>query len=515
MRKAVIVGAGEYRRNPKLDGPFEPWEPAAMMAEAIRRAVADTASLGATGTPIEASTSLLACVVPMAWGYTDLCGTVAEFAAITSSPEGLTVPPGGNSPGELLNTLANRIVNGEADVAILVGTECIYGRRRAIKDQLTLDWTPFEGHRDFLQGQRPLTTPVEARHGMTGPIHCYPLYENALRAQAGRTVEEHQAFLGTFMARNAAVAATNPHAWFPIAYTPEEIATPGPDNRWICFPYPKRMNAIMEVDLSAAIVVMSSDEADRRGIAREHQVAFLGGASAVDAWTPAERIDFTSSPAMRASSAAAFAHAGLGVDRVDLFDLYSCFPSAVEMALAELGVAADDPRGATVTGGLAYAGGPGNSYALHGLAAMTHRLRDPNDPATVGLVSSLGMTATKHAYNVLSTDPSTFDAADGLAHKVTLAAADLTGPELVDGVSGEGVIETYTVEHDRTGAAVRTIIVARFDDGRRTVGNGTCTDDEVRALMTSEGIGRRVQVTGGVAADDPKDPGTPNRVELM
>ncbi len=514
MRRAVLVGAGQYRRNPKLDGPFEPWEPAAMMAEAIRRAIADVAGLGATGEPIEASTTVLACVDPMAWGYTDVCATVAGLAAITSSPEGFTVPPGGNSPGELLNTLANRIVDGDAEVAILAGSECVYGRRRAIKEQKKLDWTPFEGHRDFLKGQRPLTNPLEARHGMTGPIHCYPLYENALRAKAGRSIDEHQAFLGTFMARNAAVASENPFAWFPIAYTPDEISTPTADNRWVCFPYPKRMNAVMEVDLSAAVVVMSNEEADRRGIAREHQVAFLGGASAVDAWTPTERIDFTSSPAMRASSAAAFAHAGLGVDRVDLFDLYSCFPSAVEMALAELGVVTDDPRGVTVTGGLAYAGGPGNSYALHGLAAMTGRLRDPADPATVGLVSSLGMTATKHAYNVLSTDPSTREGADGRASKVVLAPRELTGPELVDGVSGDGVIETYTVEHDRNGAAVRTIIVVRFDDGCRTVANGTCTDDEIRALMTSEGIGRPVRVTGGTVSEDPNEPGTPNRAEL-
>ena len=514
MRRAVLVGAGQYRRNPKLDGPFEPWEPAAMMAEAIGRAIADTASLGSTGAPIEASATLLACVDPMAWGYVDVCVTVAGLAGITSAPEGFTVPPGGNSPGELLNTLANRIVAGDAEVAILAGSECIYGRRRAIKEELALDWTPFEGHRDFLKGQRPLTTPLEARHGMTGPIHCYPLFENAWRAKVGRTVDEHQAFLGTFMARNAAVAATNPYAWFPVAYTAAEISTPSTDNRWVCFPYPKRMNAIMEVDLSAAVVVMSNEEADRRGIAPEHQVAFLGGASSVDAWTPAERLDFTSSPAIRASSAAAFAHAGLGVDRVDLFDLYSCFPSAVEMALAELGVATDDPRGVTVTGGLAYAGGPGNSYALHGLAAMTHRLRDAGDPATVGLVSSLGMTATKHAYNVLSTDPSTFPDADGLATKVVLPPSERTGPELVDGVSGGGVIETYTVEHDRNGTPVRTIIVVRFADGRRTVGNGMCTDEEVRTLMTSEGIGRAVNVTGGVPSDDPKEPGTPNRMEL-
>jgi acetyl-CoA C-acetyltransferase len=513
MGKAVIVGVGQYRRNPKLDGPFDPWEPAAMMAEAIGRAIADTTASGDGGAPVTSSTTLLACVDAMAWGYTDLCGRVAELSGITSSPEGIMVPPGGNSPGELLNTLANRIVAGEANVAILTGAECVYGRRRAIKENLTLDWTPFEGHRDFLKGQRSLTTPVEARHGMTGPIHCYPLYENALRAKAGRSIDEHQAFLGTFMARNAAVAATNPYAWFQTAYTPDEVSTVTPDNRWVCFPYPKRMNAIMEVDLSAAIVVMSEEEAERRGIDPARCVAFLGGGSGIDAWTPCERIDFVTSPAMKASSTAAFDHAALTVDDVDLFDLYSCFPSAVEMALDALGVATDDPRGATVTGGLAYAGGPGNSYALHGLAAMTERLRDPHDPASTGLVSSLGMTATKHAYNVLSSDRSKWAAADGLAHKITLADADRTGPELVDEVSSSGVIETYTVEHDRTGAAVRTIIVVRLDDGRRTVGNGTCTDEEVRVLMTSEGVGRRVTVTAGRVSEDPAA-STPNLVEL-
>jgi acetyl-CoA C-acetyltransferase len=516
MRKAVIVGVGQYRRNPKLDGPFDPWEPAAMMAEAIRRAVVDAGTQGDdTSATIPGATTLLACVEPMAHGYNDLCARVGELAAINASAEGLTVPPGGNSPGELLNQLANRIVDGEADVAILTGSECVYGRRRAIKESLTLDWTPFEGHRDFLKGQRSLSTPIEARHGIVAPIQCYPFYENALRAQAGRSIEDHQTHLGRFMARNTKVAAANPYAWFPTEYTAEEISTVTPENRWVCFPYPKRMNAIMEVDLSAAIVVMSDAEADRRGIPAANRVAFLGGASAADAWTPAERIDFTSSPAIRAAAKKAFAHAGVGIDDVDLFDLYSCFPSAVQIALNELGVAHDDPRGVTVTGGLAYAGGPGNSYALHGLAAITEQLRDPSNPAKVALVSSLGMTATKHAYNVLSSEASIFAAADGRSTKIVLPPVDVTGPELVDEVSGEGIIETYTVEHDRTGAAVRTMYMVMLSDGRRTVGNGPCTEEEVRTLMTSEGVGLRVKVTAGKAGTEPKDNGTPNLVELL
>jgi acetyl-CoA C-acetyltransferase len=512
-RKAVIVGVGQYRRNPKFDGPFEPWEPAKMMAEALRRATLDAAGEGGSKSlDLPTSATILACVDPIAWGYSDLCARVSEFSGVNPGAVGLTVAPGGNSPGDLLIEIANRIVAGDAEIALLVGAECVYGRRRAMKENMVLDWTPSNSRRDFLKGQRPLTTALEARHGLVAPIQCYPLYENALRAKAGRSIAEHQQFLGVFMARNAAVAAENPYAWFPTAYSSDEIAWPSPENRWVCFPYPKRMNAVMEVDLSAAAVVMSNVEADRRGIPKHRQVAFLGGGSATDSWTPAERIDYTSSPGIGAASKAAFDHAGLGVDDVDLFDFYSCFPSAVQMALHEVGLKPDDARGVTVTGGLAYAGGPGNSYTMHGLAVSVERLRT-NSNEKVALISALGMTATKHAYCVLSNEPDRIAAADGVGHKVELRNDQKIGPPLVDEFDGDGVIETYTVEFDRNASPTRTIVIARLDDGRRTVANGTCESNEIRALTESEGIGKRVRIYGGTAGDG--DANQVNRAELV
>jgi acetyl-CoA C-acetyltransferase len=514
-RKAVLVGVGQVRRNPKLDGPFEPLEPAEMMAQAIANATADAQANGlADAQTVVSQAQLIACVEPMAWNYLDLCGRTAELAGLTQNPKTLTTPPGGNSPGDLMLEIINRIADGEIETAVLAGSECVYGRRRALKEGLTLEnWTPApQGHRDFLKGQRPLTNDLEKRHGLTAPIQCYPLYENALRANAKRSVAEHQHFLGAFMARNTEVAAKNRYAWFPTAYSAEELARVTPDNRWVCFPYPKRMNAIMEVDLSGAVIVMSDDEATRRGVPMENRVYVLGAGSAVDAWTPTERIDFTSSPAMREASSAALTHAGCSVDDMDLFDFYSCFPSAVQMAINELGIAADDPRGVTVTGGLAYAGGPGNSYSMHGLAAMTERLRTPSATEKTGLVSALGMTATKHAYMVLSSDPERVARADGRGHKVKLSAEQLSGPKLVDLASGEGVVETYTVEFDKTGAAVRSVFVVRMATGERTVANGTCSDEELRALMEHEGVGRAVVVTAGELNGDET---TPNTVELL
>ena len=51
--------------------------------------------------------------------------------------------------------------------------------------------------------------------------------------------------------------------------------------------------------------------------------------------------------------------AGKTLADVAAFDLYSCFPSAVEVAMKEIGIAEDDPRPISVTGGLPFFGGPG------------------------------------------------------------------------------------------------------------------------------------------------------------
>src|SRR5205823_1200871 len=89
-----------------------------------------------------------------------------------------------------------------------------------------------------------------------------------------------------------------------------------------------------------------------------------------------ERADLHSSPAIRAAGRALFELAGAGIDDVAHVDLYSCFPSAVQIGAAELGLGLAEPdRPLTVTGGLSFAGGPGNNYSTHAIAAMVGRLR--------------------------------------------------------------------------------------------------------------------------------------------
>ena len=212
------------------------------------------------------------------------------------------------------------------------------------------------------------------QRGVILPVHAYPLFENALRAAEGWTLEEHAARIGALWSRFSEVAAENPDAWIRTPRTADEIVHPGPGNRMVSFPYPKLCTANMQVDQGAASIVCSVEAARAAGVPEERWVFPLAGADGNDHWFISQRPELHRSPAIRYAGAAALEQAGLGIDDVASVDLYSCFPVAVQIAARELGLASDDPtRPLTLTGGLTFGGGPGNNYTAHGIAQRRRR----------------------------------------------------------------------------------------------------------------------------------------------
>jgi acetyl-CoA C-acetyltransferase len=499
--RAVIVGAGQVRRKPGLDFPDAEWapqEPVTVVAEALRRAAADA---GRPGLIEEADA--IGWVPAISWGYDDAPARLAEALGRAKPRTGWACAPGGDGGVQVLNDAANRIAEGEVKIALVGGCEVLYSRRRARAEGIDLEqrWTPGGSNLRLLGGDpMRFSNELERRHAVVNPVSAYPFLENALRAAAGRTIEEHQAFLGRLYARFAEVASRNPFSWFPGSRTADEIRTVHERNRWVGFPYPKNMNAIMEVDQAAALVVMSVSEADRLGIPRERRATFLGGGRSVDGWSVSERAFLDRSPAYAAAAREVQRHAALGPEDVDLFDFYSCFPCVVEYAMDVLGLAEDDPRGFTLTGGLAQHGGPGNAYSLHALANALHALRER--PNAVAWVSALGMTATKHAICALSNDPRRVAASDGRATAVELPPAEKNGPPLVERSSGKASVESYTVLFDRANRPTQSIFLLRLADGRRSLALGPITAEAVARVTTREGVG----ITGTVTAGEGEAP---------
>ncbi|HEX2577941.1 MAG TPA: hypothetical protein VHK88_16450, partial [Aquihabitans sp.] len=218
------------------------------------------------------------------------------------------------------------------------------------------------------------------------------------------------------------------------------------------------------------------------GIATDRWVFPWAGTDAHEHWYVSNRWDLAEAPAIRLAGRAALELAGVGVDDLAHVDVYSCFPSAVQIAAKEIGLPADRPL--TVTGGLSFAGGPWNDYVSHSIATMVERLRE--DAGAAGLVTANGGFLTKHAFGVYRTTPPP----DGFRHADLQAEVDrLPSRELAEVVDDAVTVETSTVVHDRDGRPAKAIVASLLADGRRAW--GTSADaDTMGELVAAETAGR-------------------------
>ncbi len=490
----VIVGVAQYvNRSDNLDDAREPVD---MMALVARAAAADA---GVDGLP--ARIDSLQVVNILGWPYPDAPGLLAQRLGARPTHT-LYSAVGGETPQRLINETAQAIVDGRVELALLAGAEALHSLRLARARGHRFAWTPRGSPQSVVGDTRNGFGEDEARHGATVPTRVYPLFENAIRAHLGLSVEDHHQRLGRLCARFAAVAAGNPYAWFPQARSAAEITTVGPKNRMICFPYPKLMNAIIETDQAAAVILTGSATARRLGIPEDRWVYLWGCGDAIDKWFVSERVNYYSSPAIGKAARQALSMAGISLDDIAMFDLYSCFPSAVQLALDALGLDADDPRPLTVTGGLPYAGGPVNNYVMHSVAATVERLRA--DPERLALLTGLGWFATKHSVGVYGGRPPAkpWQRTDPAHDQAELDAME--SPPFAGAAEGPAVIETYTVAFDREGRPEQGIIVGRLDrKGRpsaRFFSNTEPHPDLLRAMTREEFVGRKGRASHDAAS---------------
>lgn len=495
-RTPVVVGVGQLSN--RVDEGAESMEPVDLIAAAARVAADDSGGRG-----VLAAVDSVRVVKMLSWRYRDPGSLVA--ARIGARPrQSIYTTEGGQTPQALLNRTAVEIAAGQLDVALLCGGEAWRTRQSYRRNGEKPPWTMETGD-PTLPTAEPfgpeldMVDQAETARGLILPVQMYAIFEVALRAGAGRSPDEHREHLGRLWSRFSHVAATNPHAWIREAMTPDEVSTPTADNRLIGYPYTLAMNSNNNVEQAAALLVCSVEKAESLGIPRDRWVFPLVGAEAHDVAHVSHRNDLCSSPAIRAAGQALFAAAGVGPDDVGPIDLYSCFPSAVQIAAGELGLPLDRPL--TVTGGMSFAGGPWNNYATHGIAAMVDALRA--DPGAIGLCSANGGFTTKHALGLYSTEPP----AGGFHHEIPQAQADadaLPGRQVAaDDHAGPCTVESYTVMHGRDGTPEIGLVASVLPDGQRAWCS-TNDADTMAALVAGERCGDAAHrhADGSVTLDD-------------
>ena len=468
----VIIGVGEVTNI--ANGADNLWSPKKLMVDAALDAAADCGS--------EKILASLGHIVAMRLFADFTKNFGSEFGTPTNVPWSVATAlgandasleyaeSGGDVPQVALANAAARIASGSVRSALIVGAEAFRTDRRAARAGLTLDWRePGPPLQQAGSKADVFYSQDELKHGLNVPVAVYAMLDHVFRAKQSLSIEARSQAIANTLARFAQVARDTPLAVHKKGYSPGEIAAPTGDNRMIATPYTKRMIAEPSVDLGAAILLCSEEYADELEIAADKRVYLHGHAHARDEWIVSERDNLAQSPAIRLAGAEAARQAGIGLGDVAAFDIYSCFPSAVDIAAYELGITGGDQRDLTVTGGLPFFGGPGNNYVTHAIAGMTRYLRQHRD--RFGMVTANGGGLTKHAVGIYSAKrpdaallPFDAEAMQARVDQAWGSKADLSATP-----SGPAVIETYTIVYGREGPAKGIVFAREQSSGKRCI----------------------------------------------
>jgi acetyl-CoA C-acetyltransferase len=480
-RTPCIVGVAQRTiRAEEGDAP----EPLDLWEEMARTAAADSGGRGV----VEAIESVDV-VYSLSWQYDDPTARLADRLGLAPGARRYT-GMSGTVPQKCVNEAARAIIGGDLDVALVVGAESLATKKRMKRAGRKPEWSHPPAEKSGPPFDDPFH-PAEVAHQVFQAYLTFAVFDVARRAHERVTPADHSQRLGELFAPMTKIAAANPNAWLREVHDGAELIEVMPENRMIAYPYPKNLVSILDVDMAAGVIVASHEKADALGVPAENRIYLRGWCHTRDPVYVAERDEMWRSPGMQAASQTALAAAGIGIDDVAHLDLYSCFGSSVSFACDALGLAPDDGRALTVTGGLPFHGGPGSNYLSHSIAAMVERLREA--PEAFGMVSGVGMHMTNHVYAVYSATPGAVTLPDEAAAQARVDA--LPKRAIANTAAGPASVAAYSVVHDREGPAYG-LLVCDLPGGQRCYAR---TDDPVamQSLQDEEWVGRKIVLVDG------------------
>lgn len=500
----VIIGSAQFTERIG-DADYAALSPVAITARAGALAVAD-AKLTDAGTHIDTvmTTRIFedsAPVLRFPFGRSNnFPRSVCQRLGL--DPEtAIWATSGGDTPQKLVNEACHRIQQGLSNAVLIAGGEALSTSRHLQKEGVDVDWSEtIEQPVDDRGAIIDYLTHDEIVNGLITPPLFYGLMENARRIGAGVSRDQWAIKMGQLFAPFARVASENMlAAQRDRAFTAADLITPGPGNRRVADPYPQRLVARDQVNQSAALVVVSTALADALAIPAEARI-YLHGHAVAGELPVSLRPDIGQAPSAGLALNRALGRAGCTIDDIDVLDFYSCFPIAVSNAIESIGVAPDDPRKLTLTGGLPYFGGPGNSYSMHALAEMVSRLR--RAPERRGLIGANGGFLSKYAVGVYSTTPAAYVYHDNAELDAEMARQ----PEVHfdSQARGLGRVEAHTMAYDRDGKPKNAIVAGRLEAGgaRFLASVGRESEAILADCEAQDPGGRRVQVVPGEKGND-------------
>ena len=480
----IIVGVSQFTQHKRTK---EPLDPLSLMVKTGNEAILNTGVR-----EIAALIDAIYMVNINSWSYNNAPKELATRLKL--SPEDFTyLSDGGNTPQMLVNRACNAIQEKKYRVILITGAEALYSK---LNNEIYIkkNWPKYEPPKEMEGEIWDGINAFENNYGLKYPPYTYAIFETALRAFKNRSLDSHRKYMGKLFEHFSEIASENPYSWTKKRFGFKEIINTNNDNRLITHPYTKRMCANLYVDQSASILITSEDIAQNINLNRKLWVNIIGGTDLNNIHETTQRPRLYDSPALKKAAKLALNQARLSLDQIDGFDIYSCFPSIVQIIMNELGIPLDDERNLTLTGGLPYFGGPWSNYSLHSIVNAVNSIR--KNPSLRLMVIANGGYNTKQSIGIYGKfgpkiswdDVKTIE----LEVQKKIYSTKLRKP--IERANGEITIRGYTITFDRSGNPKKGIILGEFKNGTRTLAFMNFSIKRLLKLENEELVGRKAKV---------------------
>ena len=451
MKTPVVIGISSIQQK----GSFEQLDEALILMEkATQKAIVDSTNSKITDYIDQIQ-------IPKGyWKYRDPGKWISERNNIQSAVTSVTKI--GVLQQNLINSACHDIAQGKIRASLIVGGEARYKKILALKENKEFIETKLNINPDFyVKAADELQTKEEKDELGLMAVGYYAILETAYRKKNGLSLQEHKDKISNMYAEFSKVAANNPDGWIDSMKSAKDIKQVSKENPLQALPYNKLHCSSWNVNQASAMILCSEDLADKLDIPRNKRVYPLVSSETNHMIAPIQRPKLSESTGL--DLAASFIKNICDEHKIqpNIYDLYSCFPVAVQMFADSLNLGSEDVK--TVTGGMPFAGGPLNNYMIHSTVKMISEIR--NNHSNIGLVTCVSGMMTKQAFALWAKEP----LIQFISKDVTEEAASIENPVgMSTQTNGMAIVLGYTIFKDAN-KDMKVVIYGEDSQNKRKV----------------------------------------------
>ena len=389
----------------------------------------------------------------------------------------------------LINQAIQKIQNGKINASLIVGGESRYKMIRAFKENKKYIETSLNTNPDYYQkADESLYLDEEINELSMMAVGYYAIMENAYRHSRAVGVIEHNKKLAKLYEEFSKVANKNSNSWSKQKYTAKDILDTTLKNSYQAFPYNKLHCTSWNVNQASALILCSEKIADKLRIPLKKRIYPLASSENNHMLSLIQRENLINPIGMKL--AAKYIKDILSSHNrvIDYYDLYSCFPVAVQMFSDSLEIDQSSPL--TITGGMSFAGGPLNHYVLSSTTQLLDKLRKKSNK--IGLITGVSGLMTKQSYALWSSECiDNFSIVD-VSYQARKVDKALT---LSNKNSGTAKIVGYTILLDKL-KNKKAVIYAELEDKKRLILNSK-NPEVIKNMENAEWIGKSITFKNG------------------